>query len=76
MFNYNVIIYAVCVTFKTVSMCVCTVNFYQCFYRTIQEPISIGKALTGTQVKVVNEQGETLTSGTGHIWIGSVLFSI
>ena len=26
--------------------------------------------MAGTKVKVVDEQGEELTSGTGHIWIG------
>ncbi|KAK7097520.1 hypothetical protein V1264_004483 [Littorina saxatilis] len=36
----------------------------------VQYPVPIGEALTGTKVKVVDEKGEDVTCGTGHILIG------
>ena len=41
-----------------------------CEYRKFSNKVPIGLNLSGTKIKVLDEGGNVITTGEGHLWIG------
>lgn len=48
-------------------------NIFCLCVRCIKDPVHIGQPLTGTEIRMRNEEGQEIETGTGQIWIGQYI---